>query len=344
MIASPMIASPVPTDRLERPLRDLRISVTDRCNFRCSYCMPPDADGRSRTFVARSSLLSFEQIARLARIFVDLGVSKIRLTGGEPLVRRELPNLVAALSRIDGLQDLAMTTNGSLLAPMAAALADAGLGRVTVSLDSLDDDVFRRMNGVGFPVGRVLEGIRAARSCGLSPVKINAVIQRGVNHAGVLPLVRFARDEGLVLRLIEYMDVGQSNDWKRDDVVPVEELLAAVDAAFPIEPVDDPDAGRVAERYRYRDGAGEIGVIGAVTRPFCRGCTRARLTADGQLYTCLFADRGHDLRAHLERGASDADLRATMGALWTARDDRYSELRTAAGPRRANVEMYRVGG
>lgn len=339
-----MIASPLIVDRLERPLRDVRISVTDRCNFRCGYCMPADANGCGRAFVARSALLSFEQIARLARIFVDLGVTKIRLTGGEPLLRRELPTLVAALSRIDGLRDLALTTNGSLLAPLAAPLADAGLGRVTVSLDSLDDGVFRRMNGVGFPVGRVLDGIRAARSCGLLPVKINAVIQRGVNEASVLPLARFARDEGLVLRLIEYMDVGQSNDWKRGDVVPAEELLAVVDAVFPIAPVRDPDAGRVAERYRYRDGAGEIGVIGAVTRPFCGGCTRARLTADGQLYSCLFADRGHDLRAHLERGASDADLHATIEALWTARDDRYSELRTAVGPRRRNVEMYRVGG
>ncbi|MGZ8705711.1 MAG: GTP 3',8-cyclase MoaA [Aeromicrobium sp.] len=339
-----MIAVPVAVDRLARPLRDLRISVTDRCNFRCGYCMPAGAGGCDRTLVARSALLSFEQITRLARVFADLGVTKIRLTGGEPLLRRDLPTLVAALSQIDGLGDLALTTNGSLLAPLAARLADAGLGRVTVSLDSLDDDVFRQMNGVGFPVGRVLHGIREARSCGLTPVKINAVIQRGVNEASVLPLARFARNEGLVLRLIEYMDVGQSNDWKRDDVVPADELLAVVDAAFPIAPVSDPDVGRVAERYRYRDGAGEIGVIGAVTRPFCGGCTRARLTADGQMYSCLFADRGHDLRAHLERGASDAELRATIGALWKTRDDRYSELRTAAGPRRRNVEMYRVGG
>ena len=339
-----MIALPVTVDRLARPLRDVRISVTDRCNFRCGYCMPTDAGGRPHEFVARSALLSFEQIARLARILVDLGASKIRLTGGEPLLRRDLPTLVAALSRIDGLGDLALTTNGSLLASMAAPLADAGLGRVTVSLDSLDDGVFRRMNGVGFPVARVLDGIREARSYGLLPIKINAVIQRGVNEASVLSLARFARDEGLVLRLIEYMDVGQSNAWKREDVVPADELLAIVDAAFPIAPLPDPDVGRVAERYRYRDGAGEIGVIGAVTRPFCGGCTRARLTADGQLYPCLFAARGQDLRAHLDRGASDAELRATIEAAWTARDDRYSDLRGAASHRRRTVEMYRVGG
>jgi cyclic pyranopterin phosphate synthase len=337
-----VIAVPVTADRLGRPLRDVRISVTDRCNFRCGYCMPADVSA-GRVFVPRSALLSFEEITRLARVFVDLGASKVRLTGGEPLLRRDIPTLVGALSRISGLRDLALTTNGSLLAAFAASLAEAGLGRVTVSLDSLDDGIFRRMNGVDFPVARVLEGISEARIRGLTPIKINAVIRRGVNEASVLSLVRFARDEGLVLRLIEYMDVGQSNAWKREDVVPVDELLAVVDAAFPIAPLSDSDVGRVAERYRYRDGAGEIGMIGAVTRPFCTGCTRVRLTADGQMYSCLFADQGHDLRGLLQRGASDVELRAAIEARWSVRVDRYSEVRSPAGARRS-VEMYRVGG
>ena len=329
-------------DTLGRPLRDLRISVTDRCNFRCVYCMPKEVYGRDFRFLERAELLTFEEIARVARIFAGLGVRKIRLTGGEPLLRREVERLVAMLA-IPGL-DLTLTTNGSLLAQKAAALREAGLERVTVSLDSLDDEVFRSMNDVDFPVERVLAGIEAAAAADLSPVKVNVVLKRGVNEDGLLDLVRYFRGSGHVLRFIEYMDVGHTNGWRLDEVVPADEILARIGAEFPLEPVPPKYPGEVATRYRFRDGAGEIGVIASVTRPFCGDCTRARLSADGRLYTCLFAVSGHDLRAPLRSGASDEELMERIEAVWTARTDRYSELRSAATPGSPKVEMSYIGG
>ena len=291
-------------DTLQRPLRDLRISVTDRCNFRCVYCMPKEVFGRDYAFLKREKLLSFEEIARLARIFASLGVEKIRVTGGEPLLRRELERLIAMLAQVPGL-DLALTTNGSLLAEKAQALKDAGLQRVTVSLDSLDDAVFRAMNDVDFPVDRVLLGIHAAARVGLAPIKINVVIKRGVNEHGILPLARYFRGTGHVLRFIEYMDVGHSNGWRLDDVVPAAKILSTIQAEMPIEPINPTYRGEVAGRWRYRDGGGELGVVASVTQPFCKDCGRARLSADGQLFTCLFATTGHDLRSLLRGGAND---------------------------------------
>ncbi len=328
-------------DALSRPLRDLRISVTDRCNFRCVYCMPKEIFGRDHRFLERRELLSFEEIEHLARVFVAHGVEKIRLTGGEPLVRRDLENLVEQLSRIPGL-DLTLTTNGSLLAAKAGALAAAGLCRVTVSLDSLDDDVFGAMNDVGFPVSRVLEGIDAAAAAGL-PVKVNMVVRRGLNEDSVLPMARYFRARGHILRFIEYMDVGHSNGWRLDEVVPAAELVAAIDAETPLEPVPPSYPGEVATRYRYR-GGGEVGVIASVTRPFCGDCTRARLSAEGRLYTCLFAVRGHDLRALVRGGASDEELSDRLAAIWRVRDDRYSELRSEATRELPKVEMSYIGG
>jgi GTP 3',8-cyclase len=329
-------------DRLGRPLRDLRISVTDRCNFRCVYCMPKEIYGRDFHFLERSQLLSFEEIERLARVFVRLGVTKIRLTGGEPLIRRDVERLVAMLAAIGGL-DLTLTTNGSLLARKAAALAAAGLRRVTVSLDSLDDTVFARMNDVDFPVARVLAGIEAAAAAGL-PVKVNCVVKRGVNDHCLLDVARFFHGSGHVLRFIEYMDVGQTNGWRLDDVVPADEIIEQIDRELPLEPVAPAYRGEVARRWRYRDGAGEIGVIASVTQPFCGACTRARLSADGKLYTCLFAQRGHDLRALLRSPAPGAELADAIGEIWSGRSDRYSELRTAATSQLPKVEMSYVGG
>ena len=330
-------------DTLGRPLRDLRISVTDRCNFRCVYCMPKEVYGREFRFLERTELLTFEEIQRLAGIFAGLGVRKIRLTGGEPLIRRDLERLVGMLAAIPSL-DLTLTTNGSLLAQKASALREAGLERVTVSLDSLDDEVFRAMNDVDFPVERVLAGIEAAAAAGLSPVKVNVVLKRGVNEDGMLDLVRYFRGSGHVLRFIEYMDVGSTNGWRLDEVVPAAEILERIGAEFPLEPVPPEYPGEVATRYRFRDGAGEIGVIASVTRPFCGDCTRARLSADGRLYTCLFAVSGHDLRAPLRSGASDEELRQRIEAVWAVRTDRYSELRSAATPRASKVEMSYIGG
>jgi GTP 3',8-cyclase len=335
-------AEPV-ADSLGRGLRDLRLSVTDRCNFRCVYCMPKEIFGHDFQFLARRELLTFEETVRLARIFVSLGVEKLRITGGEPLLRRELEALIAQLAGIEGVRDLALTTNGSLLARKAAALRAAGLRRVTVSLDSLDDAVFQAMNDVGFPVARVLEGIDAAADAGL-PVKVNMVVKRGVNDDHVVPMARFFRASGHTLRFIEYMDVGTTNGWRLDDVVPAAEILRAIDAEWPLEPLEPNYPGEVANRYRYRDGAGEIGAIASVTQPFCRGCTRARLSADGKLYTCLFAAHGHDLRTLLRSGASDERIEASLASIWSARDDRYSEVRTAATPRRPKVEMSHIGG
>jgi GTP 3',8-cyclase len=329
-------------DSLDRPLRDLRISVTDRCNFRCVYCMPKEVFGRDYSFLERRELLTFEEIERLARAFVDHGVEKIRITGGEPLVRRDVERLVEKLAAIDGL-DLTLTTNGSLLPQKADALREAGLKRVTVSLDSLDDDVFTAMNDVDFPVQRVLDGIDAAASAGL-PVKVNMVVQRNVNEDSILPMARLFRERGHILRFIEYMDVGHSNGWRLDDVVPAAEIVAAVDAEFPLEPVDPNYRGEVARRWRYRDGSGEIGVIASVTQPFCGDCTRARLSAEGRLYTCLFALRGHDLRAVVRGGVSDGELGDEIGRIWGRRTDRYSELRTENTADLPKVEMSYIGG
>jgi len=330
-------------DTLGRPVRDLRISVTDRCNFRCVYCMPKEVFGRDYPFLPRTELLTFEEIERLARTFAGLGVEKIRITGGEPLVRRDLETLVGMLAQIDGL-DLTLTTNGALLAPKAQALRGAGLKRITISLDSLDDEVFRTMNDVDFPVGRVLDGIDAALAAGLEPVKVNVVVKRGLNEDGILPMARHFRGTGVVLRFIEYMDVGHTNGWRLDDVVPAAEIVAAIGAELPLEPVEPAYRGEVANRWRYVDGSGEIGVISSVTHPFCGDCTRARLSADGKVYTCLFAVQGHDLRALLRDGASDEELSAAIAAVWRARTDRYSELRSAATVDLPKVEMSYIGG
>lgn len=331
------------TDTLGRPLRDLRVSVTDRCNFRCVYCMPKEVFGRDYQFLEREELLTFEEIARLARVFAAHGVEKIRLTGGEPLVRRELERLVAMLADIPGL-DLALTTNGSLLPHKARALAEAGLRRVTVSLDSLDDDIFRAMNDVDFPVARVLAGIEAAAVAGLAPIKINMVVKRGTNEDSIVPMARAFHGTGHVVRFIEYMDVGSSNGWRLEEVVPAAEIVAAIERELPLEPVDPAYRGEVANRYRYRDGGGEIGVIASVTQPFCRDCTRARLSADGVLYTCLFATAGHDLRAPLRAGASDAELAAELASIWRGRGDRYSEIRSGETTGLPRVEMSYIGG
>jgi cyclic pyranopterin phosphate synthase len=329
-------------DAFGRPLRDLRISITDRCNFRCVYCMPKEVFGRDYAFLPRGELLTFEEIERLARAFVANGVRKIRITGGEPLVRRNVEHLVELLAAIDSL-DLTLTTNGALLAAKARALRDAGLRRITVSLDSLDDATFRAMNDVDFPVGRVLEGIEAAAEAGM-PVKVNVVVKRGVNDDGVLELARHFRGTGHTLRFIEYMDVGHTNGWQMEDVVPAVEIVRTIDAAYPLEPVEPAYRGEVARRWRYVDGTGEVGVIASVTQPFCGDCTRARLSADGRLYTCLFAVRGHDLRTAVRSGASDDDLAATIRGVWNVRKDRYSEQRTAATDALPKVEMSYIGG
>ena len=330
-------------DRLGRPIRDLRISVTDRCNFRCVYCMPKEVFGREYPFLPRAELLTFEEIERLARVFAGLGVEKIRITGGEPLLRRDLEKLLEMLAAVPRV-DLTLTTNGALLARKAQALKDAGLDRITVSLDSLDDETFRAMNDVDFPVERVLAGIDAALAAGLAPVKVNVVVKRGVNEDGILPMARAFRGTGVVLRFIEYMDVGHTNGWRLDDVVPAQEIVATIDAEHPLEPLESQYRGEVANRWRYRDGSGEIGVIASVTRPFCGDCTRARLSADGKLHTCLFATRGHDLRALVRGGASDAELADAIAGIWAVRDDRYSELRTAGTADLPKVEMSYIGG
>jgi len=345
---SPVLAAPL-ADTLGRPLHDLRISVTDRCNFRCTYCMPKEIFGPDYAFLPRSEVLTFEEIERLARVFVDLGVEKLRLTGGEPLVRRDLAVLVemlAALRRPNGERlDLTLTTNGSALRALAGRLAGAGLQRVTVSLDSLDDATFSAMNGVDYPVAKVLDGIAAANEAGLGPIKINMVVRRGINETSVLPMARWARDEGVILRFIEYMDVGHTNGWRLDDVVPAAELVAAVNTEMPIEELPPRYRGEVATRWRYRDGSGEIGLIASVTAPFCGDCTRARLSAEGRLYTCLFTGEGHDLRAVVrDPAASDDTLREAVAAVWRVRDDRYSEDRTEATSNLPRIEMFAMGG
>jgi cyclic pyranopterin phosphate synthase len=343
-----------PTGRLAdaraRPLQDLRISVTDRCNFRCVYCMPKEVFDKDHAFLPHSALLSFEEITRLARTFVAHGVRKIRLTGGEPLLRKNLEDLVGMLAGLrtpDGKAlDLTLTTNGVLLARKAQALKQAGLRRVTVSLDALDDETFKRMNDVDFPVADVLDGIEAAHAAGLGPIKINMVVKRGWNEHQILPMARHFRNTPYILRFIEYMDVGSSNGWKMDEVVPSAEVVRRIAADMPLEPTGQNYAGETAERWRYADGSGEIGVISSVTHAFCHDCTRARLSTEGKLYTCLFATRGHDLRALLRGGRSDAELAGAIAGIWGARGDRYSELRTADTPLAAlrKVEMSYIGG
>ena len=332
-------------DRLGRPLHDLRISVTDRCNFRCTYCMPKEIFGRDFEFMRREELLSFEEIERVAAAFVRAGVQKLRITGGEPLLRKGIEDLIGLLGRIEGVEDLTLTTNGSLLARKAAALKAAGLDRVTVSLDSMDDTVFMAMNDVGFPVQNVLDGIEAAASVGLTPVKVNMVVKRGVNETSVVDMARHFRGTGHIVRFIEYMDVGSTNGWRLDDVVSGKEIVESINRTFPLEPIDPNYLGEVAQRYRYLDGEGEIGVITSVTQPFCGDCSRARISAEGKLYTCLFATHGTDFRQLLRGGATDAELDAAIASVWSRRDDRYSEIRTSQTVEIGRkVEMSYIGG
>lgn len=333
----------MPRDLLNRPMHDLRISVTDRCNFRCVYCMPKTVFGREYPFLPRQEILTYEEIVRLARLFAAQGVAKIRLTGGEPLLRKDIERLIEQLARIPALE-LTLTTNGSLLATRARGLRDAGLHRVTVSLDALDDAVFKRMNDADYPVAKVLAGIEAAAACGLAPVKVNMVVKRGSNDHEILPMARHFRGSGHVLRFIEYMDAGNANGWVMDEVVPSAEVIRRIDAELSLEEIEPNYSGEVAERWRYRDGSGEIGVISSVTQAFCSGCTRIRLSTDGKLYTCLFATSGHDLRTALRDGSADEEVAAAITRIWQARDDRYSELRAAGVPVTHKIEMSYIGG
>ncbi|MGB0134857.1 GTP 3',8-cyclase MoaA [Dokdonella sp.] len=335
----------MPLDRRSRALNDLRISVIDRCNFRCPYCMPEDDYPRDHRFLSKANRLRFEEIVRLANLFSELGVRKLRLTGGEPLLRRELPELVRQLSAINGIDDIAMTTNGSLLPASARALHQAGLNRITISVDSLDETTYRELSGGRGEVSEVFAAVDAATRAGFGSLKLNCVVMRGVNDDQVLDMVEHFRGSAHVLRFIEYMDVGTCNEWKQDRVVPSAELRSRIDARWPIHPLPANYGGEVAQRWSFADGAGEIGFISSVSEPFCGDCTRARLSADGRLYTCLFADNGHDLLGPMRAGANDAELATLIGAIWSARDDRYSEIRGVAGsPSRERVEMYEIGG
>ena len=339
----------MPTDQLNRPLKDLRISVTDRCNFRCPYCMPAEMYGERYKFLPKSQVMTFEETTRLTGIFVGLGVTKLRLTGGEPLVRTDLETLVGMLSSIDGVDDIAMTTNGYLLAQHARALKDAGLHRVTVSLDTLDDAIFRTLNGRDFGVDKVLEGIQSASDAGLTPIKINSVVMKGVNDHTVAELARWCKEKGYIARFIEYMDVGNLNDWQSDQVVSAAEILERIDAELPLEAAEPNYSGEVAKRWRYKDGSGEVGVIASVSAPFCGDCTRARLSTDGKLFTCLFGSVGVDLLGPMRDGASDEDMAAIITGTWSLRTDRYSELRaTLQQPlnvgAKPKVEMFKIGG
>ena len=332
----------VATDLFDRQLRDLRVSVTDRCNFRCTYCMPKEVFGPGYEFLPRDQLLTFEEITFVVRHFVDRGVRKVRITGGEPLLRKGIEDLIAMIDQIDGVDDLTLTTNASLLTRKARGLADAGLDRVTVSLDAMDDPTFQRMNDVGFPVSTVLEAIEVAAAAGLGPIKVNAVIKRGVNEHSVVDMARHFRGSGHIVRFIEYMDVGSSNGWRLDDVVSAEEMLDAIHAVLPLEPIPPNYPGEVANRFRFLDGAGEVGVIASVTKPFCGSCTRARVSAEGSVYTCLFAASGTSLRDVIRSGG---DLGATIDEVWAKRDDRYSEIRSSNTARIAvPVEMSYIGG
>ncbi|MBW5445388.1 GTP 3',8-cyclase MoaA [Cohnella sp. CFH 77786] len=330
-------------DRYGRPLKDLRISVTDRCNFRCTYCMPAEVFGPDYPFMGKESILSFEEITRLVRIFAELGTDKIRITGGEPLLRRGLPLLISQIRRIDGVEDIALTTNGSLLGKLATDLKSAGLRRVTVSLDSLDDERFGRMNGVGFPVSVVLDGIDKAQEAGLA-VKVNMVVQRGVNDIDILPMAKYFKERNIQLRFIEFMDVGNTNGWRLDSVVPSREILRILQQEMALSPVDPERYGEVAERYRYADGGTEVGFISSVTRAFCTTCTRSRLSADGKLYTCLFSGEGTDLREPLRSGKTDEEIGGLIRSVWGAREDRYSEIRGEHTKRVKKVEMSHIGG
>jgi len=341
-IAAPAFAGGLLADTRGRPMRDLRISVTDRCNFRCTYCMPREVFDAGYKFLPHDAILSFEEIARLARVFVGLGVEKIRLTGGEPLVRRDLQRLISMLK--DLKVEITLTTNGSLLAKQANALARAGLNRVTVSLDSLDDATFRAMNDADFPVAKVIEGIDAAAAAGLDPIKINMVVKRGVNDGGILQMAERWRGSGHIVRFIEFMDVGSTNGWRMDDVVPSAEIVRRIGERWQLEPVGANYAGEVAERWRYVDGGGEIGVISSVTQAFCASCNRMRLSTEGSLYTCLFAQSGHDLKSLLRGGASDDEIRNQIAAVWKNRSDNYSEIRTEATAKAKKVEMSYIGG
>ncbi len=339
-------AAPSVVDQLGRPVEDLRISLTDRCNLRCTYCMPREMFGADHAFLERAELLTFEELTRLVGVFARIGVSKLRLTGGEPLLRRDLPELVAGLVGVDGIDDIALTTNGILLPRLAEELAAAGLRRVTVSLDALDDATFQAVADTAQPVSAVLAGVEAALAAGFAPVKVNTVLQRGVNDDQVEPLASWSREVGVTLRFIEFMDVGTTNGWIREKVVPADEVIERIHARWPIEPADDGGSrlGAVAERFRYLDGAGEVGVVASVTRPFCRTCTRARLSAIGELYTCLFAARGHDLRALVRGGATDDEIESAILKVWKGRTDRASELRSADGLAGPRVEMSYIGG
>ena len=356
--AVPMIpaAAEVPTgfvaDTLARPLQDLRISLTDRCNFRCVYCMPEESFGKDHPFLPRNALLSFEEITRIAKIFVAHGVRKIRLTGGEPLLRKHIENLIGMLAQLktpDGRDlDLVLTTNGSLLAQKAQSLKDAGLTRVTVSLDSLDDDTFGRMNGVDFPVAEVLHGLDAAHAAGLGPVKVNMVVKGGMNDQDIVSMARHFKDTPFILRFIEYMDAGGSNNWQMGEVIPSAEVVRRIAAHMPLGKIESTHSGETAERWRYLDGSGEIGVISSVTQSFCHDCVRARLSTEGMLYTCLFAASGRDLRSLLRGGKTDREISAAVAHIWRSRTDRYSELRSAkingAGQTAGKIEMSYIGG
>ena len=332
------------TDAYQRPLRDLRISVTDRCNFRCTYCMPREIFGPGYEFLKRSEILSYEEITRLSRIFVSQGVEKIRITGGEPLVRKDLDSLIAQLRAIPGLKDLTLTTNGSLLRGQAQRLKDAGLERITVSLDSLDDAIFKSMNDVGVSPSVILDGIEAAKAAGLAPIKVNAVVKRGTNDHTIVDLARHFKGTGVIVRFIEFMDVGATNGWQLEHVVTGREIIERINAELPIEPAEANYRGEVARRWRYRDGSGEVGVITSISEPFCGDCTRARLSPEGELYTCLFGVRGHDFRGLLRSGATDEELSEFLASVWRVRDDRYSELRTAETALLPKVEMSHIGG
>jgi cyclic pyranopterin phosphate synthase len=331
-------------DQYNRPLRDLRISVTDKCNFRCPYCMPAEIFHEKFEFLKRAQLLSFEEITRLTRIIVEQGAVKLRLTGGEPLMRHEIESLVVMLAQIEGVEDIAMTTNGVFLPKKIDALKEAGLQRVTISLDSLDDEIFRGMNGNRAGVDDVMAGIQSAQTAGFSPIKINAVVKRGVNEHTLVDLAKWAKDEGHILRLIEYMDVGTMNGWQMDHVVPAKEMVEMIDAVLPLEPVSRNYASETALRFRYKDGGGEVGMIASVTQPFCGKCSRMRLSVKGEMFTCLFANEGMDLKTPLREGASDDDLRALITGTWRKRTDRYSEERAKNTHPRDKVEMYYIGG
>lgn len=331
-------------DKFERPLRDLRISVTDRCNFRCPYCMPAEVFHERFQFLKREKILTFEEIERLTRIIVSMGAVKLRLTGGEPLVRQEIDSLVKMLAQIEGVEDFAMTTNASLLAKYAQKLKDAGLKRLTISLDSLDEDISQKMNGDKATVEQVLEGIAAAKAVGFEKTKINCVVQRGVNEHTIVDMARWARDEGHTLRFIEYMDVGTMNGWKLDEVVPAKEIVEKIDAVFPLERIKRNYVSETALRFQYKDGAGEMGVIASVTAPFCGDCSRMRLSPEGEIFTCLFATKGTDLKSPMRQGASDEEIAALIRGTWTKRADRYSEIRSDASSKRDKVEMYYIGG